>query len=115
MSLIELLTGFTNEFKYRDTKTNGHINICCPNINLCSGGNVMVFDDNIPLTRPTEEEVIMKTNSDIISYLSEALSNVETGKDSDLLLSQLQKHSDLLLCYSEKLIQSQRVDIRSVK
>ena len=115
MSLIELLTGFINEFKYRDTKTNGHISICCSNINLCSGGNVMVFDDNTPLTRPTEEEVIMKTNSDIISYLSEALSNVETGKDSDLLLSQLQKHSDLLLCSSEKLIQSQRVDIRAVK
>ena len=75
----------------------------------------MIFDDSIPITRPTEEEVIMKTNAEIISYLSEALSNVETGKDSDLLLSQLQKHSDLLLSYSEKLIQSQRVDIRSVK
>ena len=75
----------------------------------------MIFDDSIPITRPTEEEVIMKTNAEIISYLSEALSNVETGRDSDLLLSQLQKHSDLLLCYSEKLIQSQRVDIRSVK
>ena len=75
----------------------------------------MVFDDSIPITRPTEEEVIMKTNAEIISYISEALGNVETGKDSDLLLEQLQKHSDLLLCYSEKLIQSQRVDIRSVK
>ena len=75
----------------------------------------MMFDESYPDVRPSEEEVIMKTNSEIINYLSEALSNVETGKDSDLLLSQLQKHSDLLLCYSEKLIQSQRVDIRSVK
>ena len=75
----------------------------------------MIFDDSTPITRPTEEEVIMKTNAEIISYISEALGNVETGNDSDLLLTQLQKHSDLLLCYSEKLIQSQRVDIRSVK
>ena len=75
----------------------------------------MMFDEIYPDVRPSEEEVIMKTNSEIISYISEALGNVETGKDSDLLLSQLQKHSDLLLCYSEKLIQSQRVDIRSVK
>jgi len=75
----------------------------------------MMFDESYPDVRPSEEEVIMKTNSEIISYISEALGNVETGKDSDLLLSQLQKHSDLLLCYSEKLIQSQRVDIRSVK
>jgi hypothetical protein len=75
----------------------------------------MIFDDSIPITRPSEEEVIMKTNAEIISYISEALGNVETGNDSDLLLTQLQKHSDLLLCYSEKLIQSQRVDIRSVK
>ena len=75
----------------------------------------MIFDDSIPITRPTEEEVIMKSNAEIISYISEALGNVETGKDSDLLLNQLQKHSDLLICYSEKLIQSQRVDIRSVK
>jgi hypothetical protein len=75
----------------------------------------MIFDDSIPITRPSDEEVIMKTNAEIISYISEALGNVETGNDSDLLLTQLQKHSDLLLCYSEKLIQSQRVDIRSVK
>mgnify|MGYP003144279853 FL=1 len=75
----------------------------------------MIFDDSLPITRPSEEEVIMKTNAEIISYISEALGNVETGNDSDLLLTQLQKHSDLLLCYSEKLIQSQRVDIRSVK
>ena len=75
----------------------------------------MMFDESYPDVRPSEEEVIMKTNSEIISYISEALGNVETGKDSDLLLSQLQKHSDLLICYSEKLIQSQRVDIRSVK
>ena len=75
----------------------------------------MMFDESYPDVRPSEEEVIMKTNSEIISYISEALGNVETGKDSDLLLSQLQKHSDLLLCYSEKLIQSQRLDIRSVK
>ena len=75
----------------------------------------MIFDDSIPITRPTEEEVSMKPNAEIISYISEALGNVETGKDSDLLLNQLQKHSDLLICYSEKLIQSQRVDIRSVK
>ena len=74
-----------------------------------------MFEESFPDIRPSEEEVIMKTNSEIINYLSEALSNVETGKDSDLLLSQLQKHSDLLLCYSEKLIQSQRVDIRAVK
>ena len=74
-----------------------------------------MFEESFPDIRPSEEEVIMKTNSKIINYLSEALSNVETGKDSDLLLSQLQKHSDLLLCYSEKLIQSQRVDIRAVK
>ena len=75
----------------------------------------MMFDESYPDVRPSEEEVIMKTNSEIISYISEALGNVETGKDSDLLLNQLQKHSDLLICYSEKLIQSQRVDIRSVK
>ena len=74
-----------------------------------------MFEESFPDIRPSEEEVIMKTNSEIINYLSEALSNVETGKDSDLLLSQLQTHSDLLLCYSEKLIQSQRVDIRAVK
>ena len=42
----------------------------------------MIFDDSIPITRPTEEEVIMKTNAEIISYISEALGNVETGKDS---------------------------------
>tara|TARA_R100001530_G_C4185258_1_gene120554 strand:- start:91 stop:318 length:228 start_codon:yes stop_codon:yes gene_type:complete len=75
----------------------------------------MSFDDNTQIIRPTEEEVIMKTSADIISYICEALGNAGPGQDSGPLLTQLQKHSDLLLLYSEKLIQSQRVDIRSVK
>ena len=77
----------------------------------------MAYDDYIPIPipPPTEEEVIMKTNADIISYLSLALGNVDTGEGTDLLLNILRQHSDLLLRYSEKLIQSQRVDIRAVK
>ena len=74
----------------------------------------MMFDESYPDVRPSEEEVIMKTNSEIISYLAEALGNVETGKDSELILGQLLKHSNLIHCYSEKLIQSQRLTIKSV-
>ena len=77
----------------------------------------MAYDEYIPIPipPPTEEEVIMKTNADIISYLALALDNVDTGEGTDLLLNTLRQHSDLLLRYSEKLIQSQRVDIRAVK
>jgi hypothetical protein len=77
----------------------------------------MTYDEYIPIPipPPTEEEVIMKTNADIISYLSLALGNVDTGEGADLILNTLRQHSDLLLRYSEKLIQSQRVDIRAVK
>ena len=63
----------------------------------------------------TEEEVIMRTNAEVISHLSLALENVETGEDSRRLLDQVFVHSDLVAKYSEKLIQSQRIDIRSVK
>ena len=77
----------------------------------------MTYDEYIPIPipPPTEEEVIMKTNADIISYLSLALGNVDAGEGADLILNTLRQHSDLLLRYSEKLIQSQRVDIRAVK
>ncbi len=75
----------------------------------------MIFDESFPTDiRPTEEEVIMKTNAHIIRSLSEALGNVESGDDANLLLEQLQKHSDLLISYSEKLIQSQRLNIKAV-
>ena len=63
----------------------------------------------------TEEEVIMRTNAEVISHLSLALENVETGEDSRRLLDQVFVHSELVAKYSEKLIQSQRIDIRSVK
>jgi hypothetical protein len=75
----------------------------------------MAYDEYIPYPSPTEEEVIMRTNADVINYLSLALGNVETGAAADLILNILGQHSDLLLRYSEKLIQSQRVDIRAVK
>lgn len=75
----------------------------------------MIFDESFPTDiRPTEEEVIMKTNAHIINSLSEALGNVESGDDANLLLEQLQKHSNLLISYSEKLIQSQRLNIKAV-
>ena len=63
----------------------------------------------------TEEEVIMRINAEVISHLSLALENVETGEDSRRLLDQVFVHSELVAKYSEKLIQSQRIDIRSVK
>tara|TARA_Y100001951_G_scaffold12501_1_gene7966 strand:- start:159 stop:389 length:231 start_codon:yes stop_codon:yes gene_type:complete len=63
----------------------------------------------------TEEEVIMRTNAEVISHLSLALENVETGEDSRRLLDQVFTHAELIAKYSEKLIQSQRIDIRSVK
>tara|TARA_R100000656_G_scaffold111126_2_gene83110 strand:+ start:290 stop:520 length:231 start_codon:yes stop_codon:yes gene_type:complete len=63
----------------------------------------------------TEEEVIMRTNAEVISHLSLALENVETGEDSRRLLDQVFIHAELIAKYSEKLIQSQRIDIRSVK
>ena len=72
-------------------------------------------DMDFPFISTSEEEVIMKTNSDVISALADALANVETGNDSKILLGHIQKHADLVLAYSEKLIQSKRMDIRSVK
>ena len=63
----------------------------------------------------SEEEIIMKANSDVVSSLSDALGNVETGPDSAKLLEQIHKHTELILEYSEKLIKASRKGIRSVK
>ena len=71
-------------------------------------------DMDFPFIPISEEEVIMKTNSEVISSLADALANVETGKDSEILLGHIQKHADLVLAYSEKLIQAKRMDIRAV-
>ena len=71
-------------------------------------------DFEFPFPVASEEEVIMKTNSDVISSLAEALANVETGKDSEILLDNIQKHANLVLAYSEKLIQAKRMDIKAV-
>ena len=71
-------------------------------------------DFEFPFSVMSEEEVIMKTNSDVISSLAEALANVETGKDSEILIGHIQKHADLVLAYSEKLIQAKRMDIKAV-
>ena len=71
-------------------------------------------DFEFPFSVASEEEVIMKTNSDVISSLADALANVETGKDSEMLLSHIQKHASLVLTYSEKLIQAKRMDIKAV-
>ena len=71
-------------------------------------------DFEFPFSVASEEEVIMKTNSDIISSLADALANVETGKDSEILLNHIQKHADLILTYSEKLILAKRLAIKAV-
>ena len=71
-------------------------------------------DFEFPFPVTSEEEVIMKTNSDVISSLSDALANVETGKDSEILLNHIQKHADLILTYSEKLILAKRLAIKAV-
>ena len=71
-------------------------------------------DFDFPFSVMSQEEVIMKTNSDVISSLAEALANVETGKDSEMLLSNIKKHAGLVLAYSEKLIQAKRMDIKAV-
>tara|TARA_R100000789_G_C2961877_1_gene138181 strand:- start:449 stop:673 length:225 start_codon:yes stop_codon:yes gene_type:complete len=71
-------------------------------------------DFEFPFSVMSEEEVIMKTNSDIISSLADALANVETGKDSAMLLGHIQKHADLILTYSEKLILAKRLAIKAV-
>ena len=71
-------------------------------------------DFEFPFPVVSEEEVIMKTNSDIISSLADALANVETGKDSEILLNHIQKHADLILTYSEKLILAKRLAIKAV-
>ena len=71
-------------------------------------------DFEFPFPAASEEEVIMKTNSEIISSLADALANVETGKDSEILLNNIQKHADLILTYSEKLILAKRLAIKAV-
>jgi len=71
-------------------------------------------DFEFPFPVTSEEEVIMRTNSDIISSLADALANVETGKDSGILLDHIQKHADLILTYSEKLILAKRLAIKAV-
>ena len=71
-------------------------------------------DFEFPFPIASEEEVIMKTNSEIISSLADALANVETGKDSEILLNNIQKHADLILTYSEKLILAKRLAIKAV-
>ena len=71
-------------------------------------------DFEFPFSVASEEEVIMKTNSEIISSLADALANVETGKDSEILLNHIQKHADLILTYSEKLILAKRLAIKAV-
>ena len=67
-----------------------------------------------PFSIMSQEEVIMKTNSDIIYSLADALANVESGKDSEMLLNHIQKHASLVLTYSEKFIQAKRLDIKAV-
>ena len=71
-------------------------------------------DFEFPFPAASEEDVIMKTNSEIISSLADALANVETGKDSEILLNNIQKHADLILTYSEKLILAKRLAIKAV-
>ena len=72
-------------------------------------------NNGVPMA--TEEEVIMQTNCNIVASLGEALGNIESDRDKEvgLILDQIRKHADLILEYSGKLIQSQRVDIRSIK
>ena len=72
----------------------------------------MIDDIIIPLS---EEEVIMRTNAEIICHLANALGNVETGPDSVQITEQLLNHAKVIQKYSEKLIQSQRIDISLVK
>ena len=71
-------------------------------------------DFEFPFSVASEEEVIMKTNSDVISSLADALANVETGKDSEILLNHIQKLAGLVLAYSEKLILPKRLAIKAV-
>ena len=71
-------------------------------------------DFDFPFSIMSQEEVIMKTNSDIISSLADALANVESGKDSEMLLNHIQKPASLVLTYSEKFIQAKRLDIKAV-
>lgn len=62
----------------------------------------------------SNDEIIMRANTEIISSLAEGLINVETGKDSQVIIKLIEEHSRLVLDFSEKLIKSKRMDIRSV-
>ena len=62
----------------------------------------------------SDEEIIMRVNSEIIGSLASGLINVETGKDSQVLIKLIEEHSKLVLGFSEKLIKYKRMDIRSV-
>tara|TARA_R110002012_G_scaffold224396_1_gene396384 strand:- start:253 stop:474 length:222 start_codon:yes stop_codon:yes gene_type:complete len=62
----------------------------------------------------SNDEIIMRANTEIIGSLAEGLINVETGKDSQVIIKLIEEHSRLVLDFSEKLIKSKRMDIRSV-
>tara|TARA_R110002020_G_scaffold336748_1_gene552192 strand:- start:708 stop:929 length:222 start_codon:yes stop_codon:yes gene_type:complete len=62
----------------------------------------------------SNDEIIMRANTEIISSLAGGLINVETGKDSQVIIKLIEEHSRLVLDFSEKLIKSKRMDIRSV-
>ena len=62
----------------------------------------------------SDDEIIMRVNSEIIGSLASGLINVETGKDSQVLIKLIEEHSKLVLGVSEKLIKSKRMDIRAV-
>ena len=62
----------------------------------------------------SDDEIIMRVNSEIIGSLASGLINVETGKDSQVLIKLIEEHSKLVLGFSEKLIKSKRMDIRAV-
>ena len=62
----------------------------------------------------SNDEIIMRANTEIIGSLAGGLINVETGKDSQVIIKLIEEHSRLVLDFSEKLIKSKRMDIRSV-
>tara|TARA_R100001480_G_scaffold133564_1_gene130705 strand:- start:759 stop:968 length:210 start_codon:yes stop_codon:yes gene_type:complete len=63
------------------------------------------------LTPEDKTSVVLKTNSDIIKYLCR-ISDSPLEED---IASLIRKHSDFILMASEKVLQGERLSIKSVK
>tara|TARA_R110000824_G_scaffold167194_1_gene344025 strand:+ start:6029 stop:6253 length:225 start_codon:yes stop_codon:yes gene_type:complete len=61
------------------------------------------------------ETSVLKTNADVVSHISEALANTDDLELSQLMFQMLNKHSQVVLETSQKIMSKYKMHLQSVK